>query len=279
MGELESEHLETLGKLLVLVPAVERLMSMVEANLRTVETLSDGVNVLRSELHRQSAVMGTVLERIEALEAKDVSRRHPNSTATGSGQPSPTTYRPSYKAAASLCQQSSVAGDRSAAPVHGKNARSRCGPTNVGTGGDTVPIPVAPLSPPSLSKVSVQPRSYSSEPSQIFISRVAPGTSPESILKYVRYLSPEALSVSQLKTRPEYSSFVITTGARGFQRISDPCCWKVGILVREFRGEAKADQVVAFARHDESAHDFLRATLPGNSPLGDSRVPPTQQEQ
>lgn len=302
LGQLSGSQIETLGKLLEqltplgrLLPIVERMLPTVEANIGAVRALAETVIELRSEQRRQSAVIETLLGRIDNLEAQ-VTAKHNQDTCAGSQLLAYPT-RASHQAVASHCQQSAARSchnasvslcQQSAAPLQqssvlsgSKSARSRCGPADVGTAGDAVPIATAFLpSPPRPARHNearpLRTHHSRSEHSQVFISRVGADTTPDDILKYVSSIASDVLSVSKLKTKPEYSSFVILAGKRTARLIADPGRWRVGTLVRPFRGQARADQVVALREHKNLAPAAFSASQSGNFLPGGSYVPREQ---
>ena len=73
---------------------------------------------------------------------------------------------------------------------------------------------------------------------RIFVSRVDPSVSIDSIKEFVRELTGTECNIDKVKTKyPTYASYVITCDCRHEQLLMNPDEWEEGILIRKFYGK------------------------------------------
>ena len=77
----------------------------------------------------------------------------------------------------------------------------------------------------------------------IFVSRLDPGLSVDSLRAYVEEICEKDFEIIKLKTKfPSYSSFVVTCELSEKDKMMNPENWEEGILVRIFRGQPRTAQ-------------------------------------
>ena len=80
---------------------------------------------------------------------------------------------------------------------------------------------------------------------RVFISRLEANISIATIKEYVDNMIGDECKVERLKTKYDsYSSFLVTCGLRYKDTVMNPEEWQVGVLIRPFFGQPRADTVL-----------------------------------